>query len=256
MFYKYTIGFKTLLVKEVRRFMGFWPETLLLPIITNSLFFIIFGNLMGQRIGAMNGVSYINFIAPGLIMMSVITSSYANVAFSFFTSKFFRSIEDILIAPIPNWLILSSYIIGGIVRGLVVAAAVLATSLFFTRLMVHHLWLMFTAVILTSALFSLAGFLNGVYAKKFDDMGIVPTFILTPLTYLGGVFFSVHMLPPIWKTIALFNPILYCINLFRYSMLGVSDVNVGWTIVGLSALVAVLFIYALSLFNRGVGIKT
>lgn len=256
MFFKYSVGFRTLVVKEVRRFMGFWPETLLLPIITNSLFFIIFGHLMGQRIGQMDGVNYVQFIAPGLIMMSVITNSYANVAFSFFTSKFFRSIEDILISPIPNWLVLSGYIVGGIVRGLVVAVAVLLTSLFFTGLMVHHLLLMIVVVILTSALFSLAGFFNGLFAKKFDDMGIVPTFVLTPLTYLGGVFFSIQMLPSIWKTIALFNPILYCINLFRYSMLGVSDVNVLWTLIGLTGLVFALFMYALSLLNKGVGIKT
>lgn len=256
MYYKYLISFRTLIIKEVRRFMGFWLETLLLPIITNSLFFIVFGNLMGSRIGAMDGTSYVKFIAPGLIMMSVITSSYANVAFSFFTSKFFRSIEDILISPIPNWLVLTAYLMGGVIRGLVVALAVTLTALFFSGLSVHHLGLMIVVIILTSALFSLAGLINGVFAKKFDDMGIVPTFVLTPLTYLGGVFFSVQMLPPIWKTIALFNPILYCINLFRYSMLGISDVNVIWAFVGLTVLVALVFLYCLRLINKGVGIKT
>lgn len=256
MSYKYWIGFKTLLVKEIRRFLAFWPDTVIPPIVTTALYFLVFGHLMGQRIGKMDGVHYVEFIAPGLIMMSVITSSYANVAFSFFTSKFFRSIEEILIAPIPNWLVLLGFILGGVARGIMVAIIVTITALFFTHLTLKHPLLMIMVIILTSAFFSLAGFINGLMARKFDDIGIVPTFILTPLAYLGGVFFSIQLLPEVWQIISKFNPILYVINLFRFSTLGITDINVFWAFFLLCVMVSILFVLGLWLLKTGYKLKS
>jgi ABC-2 type transport system permease protein len=208
-------AFRTILTKEVLRFARIWLQTVLPPMITTALYFIIFGNLIGPRIGEMDGFVYMDFIVPGLIMMSVITNSYANVVSSFYGSKFQRHIEEMLVAPVPNYVILTGFIGGGVARGLTCGIAVTLVSLFFTSLSVHNLWVMFSMILLTAILFSLAGFINAVYAKSFDDISIIPTFILTPLTYLGGIFYSINMLPEFWQKVSLANPILYMINAFR-----------------------------------------
>lgn len=253
---KYYIGYRTIVDREVARFLRFWMESLLPSVLTTTLYLLIFGRLIGGRIGDMAGVSYIEYITPGLIMMSVINNSYAGVSFSFFAAKFFKHIENLLIAPLPNWLILLGYISGGMIRGVMNAILVTLTALFFTRLNIHHFYLMALSIVLTSVLFSLAGFINAILAKDFDDVGFVPTFILTPLTFLGGVFFSVQLFTGFWHTLSLFNPILYFINLFRYGMLGISDVNVGLAFSVLIVLTVALFATALIMLRRGVGIKT
>ncbi|MDH3527257.1 MAG: ABC transporter permease, partial [Gammaproteobacteria bacterium] len=220
-------AFRTILTKEVLRFARIWLQTVLPPMITTALYFIIFGNLIGPRIGEMDGFVYMDFIVPGLIMMSVITNSYANVVSSFYGSKFQRHIEEMLVAPVPNYVILTGFIGGGVARGLTCGIAVTLVSLFFTSLNVHNFWVMFSMILLTAILFSLAGFINAVYAKSFDDISIIPTFILTPLTYLGGIFYSINMLPEFWQKVSLANPILYMINAFRYGFLGISDIRLA-----------------------------
>jgi ABC-2 type transport system permease protein len=256
MYRVYYIGFKTLVRKEVRRFMGVWLQTILPAAVTTTLYFIIFGQLVGSKIGPINGISYIDYIAPGLIMMSVITNAYANVSSSFFTSKMFKSIEELLVSPLPNWLIVTAYMTGGIIRGAIVAIVVSIIAFIFTGFTIHHFPLMILGVLLGAMVFSLAGFINGIYAKKFDDIAIIPTFVLTPLTYLGGVFYSVHLLPEFWQRVSLANPILYFINLFRYAILGVSDVNIGFALSMLCVFCGALYIISLWLLHRGVGIKT
>lgn len=249
------IAFVTLLVKEVRRFTRIWPQTLLPPAITMSLYFVIFGNLIGSRIGDMEGHSYMEFIVPGLIMMSVITNSYANVVSSFFGMKFQRSIEELLVSPVPNWVILTGYVGGGVARGLAVGVIVTALSLGFTHLQVHHPGVVVITVLMTAILFSLGGFINAMYATKFDDIAIVPTFVLTPLTYLGGVFYSIALLPEFWQSVSLFNPILYMVNAFRYGILGVSDVSVGSALLVISGFTVALFVFSLHLLSSGRGIR-
>ncbi len=251
----YWHGLQTMVEKEVRRFMEFWIDTLLPPIITMALYLLVFGKFLQPQVAHMGGYSYEQYIVPGLIMMSVITGAYANVAFSFFTSKFFHSIDDLLVSPMPNWLILVGYMLGGIMRGLCVATLLTLTAAIFTHLQVQHFLLMVVAVVFSAAVFSLAGFVNGMYARSFDQIGLVPTFFLTPLAFLGGVFFSIRLLSPFWQKMSLFNPILYFINLFRYGMLGVTDVNIGVAIVLLCLLLLILFSVALFLLKRGVGIK-
>ncbi|HVV67796.1 MAG TPA: ABC transporter permease [Gammaproteobacteria bacterium] len=253
---QYYVGYRTVVIREIQRFFEFWLTTLVPSVLTTALYFLIFGRLIGGRIGLMGGVSYVEYITPGLIMMAVINNSYAGVSFSFFATKFFKHIENLLIAPLPNWLILSGYITGGIIRGVLNALLVTITALFFTRLPIHHFFLMVLSIILTSALFSLAGFVNAMLAKNFDDVGFVPTFVLTPLAYLGGVFFSVQLLTGFWHTIAFLNPILYFINLFRFGMLGITDVNVVFAFSVLVILTAILFVISMGLLNKGVGIKT
>lgn len=254
---RHYIGFKTIVFKEVFRFMRMWGQTLLPSAITMSLYFIIFGNLIGSQIHPIEGLSYMQYLAPGLIMMSVINNSYANVVGSFYGSRFGKNIEELLVSPLPNSLILLGYVVGGTLRGLFVGLIVTVLSLFFTHLHVYNIAVTITIVLLTAMLFSLAGFLNGIYARNFDDIAIVPTFILTPLTYLGGVFYSVHSLPVgIWKTISMFNPILYMVNAFRGGLLGVSDVPVNYALLMVCALVIILFTVCLHLLNRGVGIRT
>ncbi|MFT6492365.1 MAG: ABC-2 type transport system permease protein, partial [Porticoccus sp.] len=206
------VAFTTILVKEVRRFMRIWQQTLLPPAITIALYFVIFGKLIGPRIGEMSGFTYIEFVVPGLIMMSVITNAYGNVVSSFFGTKFQRSIEELLVSPVPNYIILLGYVIGGVVRGLAVGVIVTLLSLFFTDLQVSHLGVTVAIVFLTAVLFALAGFINAVFANSFDDISIIPTFVLTPLTYLGGVFYSISMLPPFWQAVSLANPVLYMVN--------------------------------------------
>ncbi|EXJ13055.1 MULTISPECIES: ABC transporter permease [Nitrincola] len=248
-------AFWTILTKEVRRFTRIWVQTLLPPAITMTLYFIIFGNLIGSRIGDMGGFAYMEYIAPGLIMMSVITNSYGNVVSSFFGTKFQRNIEELLVAPIPNWVILAGYVAGGAARGLAVGVIVTLLSLFFTNLSIHHFFITLSTVILTAIVFSLGGFINAVYANTFDDISIVPTFILTPLTYLGGVFYSIALLPGFWQTVSQFNPILYMVNSFRYGLLGVSDINIGFAFMMIIGFILVLAAFAMHLLNTGKGIR-
>ncbi|WP_299310718.1 ABC transporter permease [uncultured Halomonas sp.] len=250
------IALWTLVVKEVKRFTRIWPQTLLPPSITMTMYFIIFGSLIGSRIGEMDGFSYMDFIVPGLIMMSVITNSYSNVASSFFSNKFQRSIEEMMVSPMPNWVILSGFVLGGMARGLGVGLIVTIVSLFFTRISIAHPLLTIGVVVLTSALFSIGGFINALLANKFDDVSIVPTFILTPLTYLGGVFYSISLLPAFWQGASMLNPILYMVNVFRYGFLGVSDIPVGWALAAVVAFIAVLFSIALWMLERGKGIRS
>tara|TARA_R110000851_G_scaffold168679_2_gene314571 strand:+ start:356 stop:1129 length:774 start_codon:yes stop_codon:yes gene_type:complete len=250
------IALWTLVLKEIKRFTRIWPQTLLPPSITMAMYFIIFGNLIGSRIGDMDGFSYMDFIVPGLIMMSVITNSYSNVASSFFSNKFQRSIEEMMVSPMPNWVILAGFILGGMARGLGVGLIVTVVSLFFTRLTMEHPLLTVLVVVLTSALFSIGGFINALLANKFDDISIVPTFILTPLTYLGGVFYSISMLPDFWQGVSMLNPILYMVNVFRYGFLGVSDIPVGWALTAIFAFIIVLFVVASTMLERGKGIRS
>lgn len=245
------IAFMTILRKEVKRFTRIWVQTLLPPAITMILYFVIFGKLIGSRIGDMAGFIYIDFVAPGLIMMAVITNSYANVSSSFFSAKFQRSVEEILVSPTPNYIILLGFVMGGVVRGMAVGLIVTLMSLGFTELQVQHWFITLFIVLMTSILFSLAGFINAVYANTFDDISIVPTFILTPLTYFGGIFYSINLLPEFWQQVSVFNPILHMVNAFRYGMLGITDVHLGMAFAGLTLCVAALFAVALYLLKNG-----
>lgn len=245
------IAFCTLLRKEIKRFTRIWVQTLLPPAITMALYFVIFGKLIGSRIGDMGGFDYIQFVVPGLIMMSVLTNSYSNVTSSFFSAKFQRSIEEVLVSPTPNYIILLGYCLGGVTRGLAVGVAVTILALFFTQLPMHNWFVTVAIVVLTAMLFALAGFINAVYANTFDDISIVPTFVLTPLTYLGGVFFSIELLSEFWQGVAKLNPILYMVNAFRYGMLGVSDVDIRFAFAGLVICVVVLFAVGLHLLKSG-----
>ncbi|ALM51906.1 ABC transporter permease [Halomonas huangheensis] len=250
------IALWTLVVKEIKRFTRIWPQTLLPPSITMTMYFIIFGNLIGSRIGEMDGYSYMDFIVPGLIMMSVITNSYSNVASSFFSNKFQRSIEEMMVSPMPNWVILAGFVLGGMARGLGVGVIVTGVSLFFTRIDVAHPLLTLVVVVLTAALFALGGFINALLGKKFDDISIVPTFVLTPLTYLGGVFYSISLLPAFWQGASMLNPILYMVNVFRYGFLGVSDIPVGWALTAIMGFIVALFAVALWMLENGKGIRS
>lgn len=249
------IAFQTIVIKEIRRFMRIWVQTLLPPMITMALYFVIFGKLIGSRIGSMGGFDYIQFVVPGLIMMSVITNSYSNVVSSFFGSKFQHSIEELLVSPVPNWIILTGYITGGVARGLCTGLIVTLLSLFFTHLHLEHIGITLLVVLLTSTLFSLAGFINAVHAKSFDDISIIPTFVLTPLTYLGGVFYSIHLLPPLWQYISQANPILYMVNAFRFGILGISDVHIGFSLSMILFFIVSATGYAMHLLNTGKGMR-
>jgi len=250
------IAFRTILAKEIRRYLRIWIQTIVPPMITTALYFIIFGQLIGSQIGPIAGYSYMDYIVPGLILMAVITNAYGNVVSSFYGAKFSHYVEELLIAPIPNSLILLGYVAGGVARGLTVGLAVTLVAMFFTSLQLHNLAVVLAVVVLTSVVFSLGGFINAIYAKSFDDISIIPTFVLTPLTYLGGIFYSIDMLPPFWREVSLLNPILYMINAFRYGLLGISDIALG-TAFGVTALfIIVLFAYALFLLQRGVGLKS
>ncbi len=249
------IALRTIVFREINRFMRIWPQTLLPPAITMALYFIIFGKLIGSRIGDMGGFDYIQYIVPGLIMMSVITNSYSNVVSSFFGAKFHRSIEELLISPVSPHTILLGFITGGILRGLAVGFIVSILSLFFTKLDVHHIGITLLVIILTAGVFSLAGFINAVYARNFDDISIVPTFVLTPLTYLGGVFYSIDLLPKFWQDVSLINPILHMVNAFRYGILGVSDINIYIAISFLIVATIVLYSASLYLLKTGKGLR-
>lgn len=249
------IGFKTLLRKEVIRVVRIWIQTIVPPAITMTLYFIIFGNLIGRRIGTMDGFDYMQYIAPGLIMMSVITSSYGNVVSSFFGAKFGKHVEEMVVSPLSNATIIIGHVAGGITRGLFVGIMVTIIALGFTDLSIAHPLITFSMVILTSIVFSLLGFVNAVFANKFDDIAIIPTFVLTPLTYLGGVFYSISLLPEFWQAVSLGNPILYMVNAFRYGILGVSDISIGFAYMIVTVFVVGLFSLNLVLLNRGVGIR-
>ncbi|WP_144953850.1 ABC transporter permease [Pseudomonas oryzihabitans] len=249
------VALRTIVHREVRRFTRIWAQTLLPPAITMVLYFVIFGNLIGNRIGGMGGFTYMQYIVPGLIMMSVITNAYSNVVSSFFSSKFQRSVEELLVSPVSPHVILIGYAMGGILRGLAVAAIVSVLSLFFTHMQVHHLGIMLLVIILTAAIFALGGFINAVYARNFDDISIVPTFVLTPLTYLGGVFYSIDLLPAFWQKVSLVNPILHMVNAFRYGILGVSDIRIGVAIAFMLVAVVVLYLVSIRLLVSGRGMR-
>jgi ABC-2 type transport system permease protein len=250
------IALMTIVRKEIRRFMRIWVQTLIPPAITMALYFVIFGNLIGSRIGVMGGFDYMSYIMPGLIMMSVITNSYANVVSSFFSAKFQHQIEELLVSPTPNWVILVGYLVGGMGRGLMVGLMVTLLSLFFTKLHIAHLGITLAIILLTSLLFSLGGFINGIFARSFDDISIIPTFVLTPLTYLGGVFYSIQLLPEFWQKVSMANPILYMVNSFRYGILGVSDIDVSVAFAVIALFIVALFCFALYLLKNSKGLRT
>ena len=250
------IAFKTIVIKEILRFARIWIQTVLPAMITTALYFIIFGNLIGSQIGDMEGFSYVEYIVPGLILMSVITNSYGNVVSSFYSAKFQRNVEEMLVSPTPNYVILSGFICGGVVRGIVVGIAVTLVSLIFTDLHIYNFFVFASVLVLTATLFSLGGFINAIFANSFDDISIVPTFVLTPLTYLGGIFYTISMLSPFWQNLSLVNPILYMVNAFRYGMLGVSDIELMYSYAIILIFIASLFAYSLYLLNRGYGIRT
>ena len=250
------VALQTIIYREVRRFTRIWPQTLLPPAITMVLYFVIFGNLIGKQIGGMGGFSYMEYIVPGLIMMSVITNSYGNVVSSFFGAKFQRSIEELMVSPLSPHTILVGYVAGGVLRGLMVGVIVTVLSLFFTDLQVHHLGLTVLVVLLTATIFSMLGFVNAVFARNFDDISIVPTFVLTPLTYLGGVFYSISLLPPFWQTVSLANPVLHMVNAFRYGILGVSDISIGVAVAFMLVATVVLYFACVTLLVSGRGMRS
>ncbi len=235
--------------------MRIWLQTVVPAAVTMGLYFIIFGNLIGSQLDDVAGFSYMDYIVPGIILLAIINNAYANVVSSFYMSKFAHFIEEMLVSPMPNYLILVGYIAGGVARGLVVGAVVTLVALFFTPLQVYNAWILIAVVMLTAILFSLGGFINAIYAKTFDDISIIPTFVLTPLTYLGGIFYSIEMLPEFWQKVSLLNPILYMINAMRYGMLGVSDIEIGKAFAIILLFVVGLFSFALYLLNRGVDIR-
>lgn len=249
------IGFKTIVIREYGRIIRIWGQTIVPSAVTATLYFVIFGSLIGRRVGAMGGFDYMEYIAPGLIMMAVITNSYANVVSSFFGAKFGKHIEEMLVSPLPSWVIVSGYVAGGVVRGLLVGVGVTIVSLLFTHLHVQHPIIVAAAVLLTSITFSLGGFLNALYAKNFDQVNWIPTFVLTPLTYFGGVFYSVTLLPSWAQKLSYVNPVLHMVNAFRFGFLGVSDVDIRVAFSLMITAAVVLFLTAVMLMNRGSGIR-
>ena len=246
----------TIVRREVARILRIWGQTLVPPAITMTLYFLIFGGLIGSRVGTMDGIKYMDFIVPGLVMMSIIQNSYGNISSSFFGAKFGRHIEELLVSPMPSWVILGGYVAGAVLRGLMVGAIVLVIAMFFTHVRMPHPFVTLTTVLLGATIFSLAGFVNAAYAKKFDDIAIVPTFILTPLTYLGGVFYSVKLLPPWAEALTHANPIFYMVNAFRYGLLGTSDVPVWIAYTLMLAFAIGLGTLGLWLLKRGVGLRS
>jgi ABC-2 type transport system permease protein len=249
------IGFKTIVIREYGRIIRIWGQTIVPSTVTATLYFVIFGSLIGRRVGSMGGFDYMQYIAPGLIMMSVITNSYANVVSSFFGAKFGKHLEEMLVSPLPSWIIVAGYATGGLLRGLLVGGAVTAVSLAFAHLHVHHILIIMAAVLLTSLTFALGGFLNALFAKNFDQVNFIPVFVLTPLTYFGGVFYSVSLLPGWALKLSYINPILYMVNAFRYGFLGVSDVNVGVAFTLMIAAALTMFTVAVIMMDRGTGTR-
>lgn len=248
-------AFRTLLTREFLRFIRIWLQTVVPAAVTTGLYFVIFGNLIGSQLRPIDGVSYMEYIVPGIILMSIITNAYANVVSSFYMSKFVHFVEEMLVSPMPNYLILIGYVAGGVARGLVVGLVVTVVAMFFTPLGVYNAAILIAVVLLTAVLFSLGGFINAIYAKSFDDISIIPTFVLTPLIYLGGIFYSIDMLPSFWQKVSLANPILYMINAMRYGMLGVSDIDVTIALSMIVLFVVLLFFFSLILLQRGVGLR-
>jgi ABC-2 type transport system permease protein len=249
------VGFKTIIIREFSRIVRIWGQTIVPPAVTATLYFIIFGSLIGRRVGQVGGYDYMQFIAPGLIMMTVITNSYGNVVSSFFGAKFGKHLEELLVSPLPNWLIVAGYMSGGIMRGLLVGSVVTIVSLFFTRLALTHVFAIISAVLLTSMVFALGGFINAVFAKNFDQISWFPTFVLQPLTYLGGVFYSIMMLPGWAQIVSHVNPILYMVSAFRYGFLGTTDVDLRLAYGIMVTAAAGMFTLAVALLNRGTGIR-
>lgn len=254
--HQFWVAFKSLISKEVNRFARIWVQTLVPPAITMTLYFIIFGSLIGSRIGEMGGFTYMEYIVPGLIMMSVITNSYSNVASSFFSAKLQHNIEELLVAPVPSYIIIAGYVGGGVLRGLAVGFIVSVVSLLFVDLNIAHLGVLIATVVMTSIVFALGGLINAVYAKTFDDISIIPTFVLTPMTYLGGVFYSLSLLPEFWQGVSKLNPIVYMVNAFRYGFLGVSDVGIGTSFAVLGLFITALYGFVYYLISRGIGLRS
>ena len=252
---QFWIAYLTITRKEIKRFTRIWVQTIIPPVIMVALYFIIFGNLIGQRIGEMEGMSYIDFIMPGLVMMSIITNSYANVVSSFYGAKYSRHIEEMQVAPVPNLVILLGFVTGGVARGLSVGIAVTLVSLLFTDFSMHNPLVVLLVALLTSSLFAMAGLINAIFANSFDDISVVPTFVLTPLTYLGGIFYSIKLLPEIWQQVSLGNPILYMVNSFRYGFRGASDIDLSTALLVILSFNALLFVVSLVLLERGIGTR-
>jgi len=250
------IALQSIITKEITRYFRIWIQTLLPPAITMSLYFVIFGKLIGSRVGMMEGVSYMEYITPGIIMMSVITNSYSNVASSFYSAKFQRNIEELLVAPVPTLFILLGYVFGGVSRGLITGVIVTLVATQFVDLQIHNYAIVFFVIFLTSMMFATAGLVNAVFAKSFDDISIIPTFVLTPLTYLGGVFYSIKMLPDFWQNISLANPVLYMVNGFRYGFIGFSDIPIEHALILISVFILALFSVAYYLLVKGIGIRS
>ncbi len=249
------VAFNTILYKEIRRFTRIWVQTLVPPVITMTLYFVIFGQLIGSRIGEMSGFSYMQFIVPGLIMMSSLTNSFANVASSFYSTKFARNVEELLISPTSPHIIILGYVAGGMARGVCVGVLVTIISLLFVSFQIQSWWIIALTLLMTTAAFSLGGLINAVFARSFDDISIIPTFVLTPLTYLGGVFYSISLLPEFWQEVSKLNPIVYMINGFRYGFLGISDVDLVYTFGVLTVFITGLYLIAYYLISRGVGLR-
>lgn len=252
----YWIGYQTILIKEITRILRIWAQTLLPPVITMSLYFVIFGAIIGRRVGEMGGMPYMDFIVPGLIMLSVITNSYGNITSSFFGAKFGKHIEELLVSPLPPWIILAGYISGAVFRAVAVGLLVWLVAGFFSGFHMHNVLVTVSILLMTAVVFALGGFINAIYANKFDDISIIPTFVLQPMTYLGGVFFSVGLLPGLAQQIALANPIVYMVNAFRYGLLGVTDVPLWIAFAMILAFGVVLFAIALHLLTRGIGLRS
>lgn len=250
------VAFTTILYKEIKRFLRIWPQTILPPAVTTSLYFLIFGTLIGNRIGPINDMAYMDFIVPGVVLMSVITSSYSNVVSSFFSTKFQRNIEELIVSPVPNWVIIAGYCGGGVVRSAIVGSVILLIANLFTQITIHNWGITVSVFLLTAFTFSLAGFINATFAKTFDDIAIIPNFVLTPLSYLGGVFYSIQMLPELWQKVSLVNPIFYMINAFRYGVMGTADIDIRITLAMLVTLVMVLLCFSLWLLHKGIGIRS
>ena len=249
-------AFYTMMRKEVVRIFRIWSQTLLPPVITTSLYFAIFGGFIGSQVDAIEGFSYMQFIMPGLVMMTVITSAYAHVSSAFFSAKFMKSIEELLVSPMPHWLIVLGFVTAGVVRSFLVSVLVIIVALLFTHITIANMFIILTAGVLTAVLFSLAGLLNGIFAKGFDGITIIPNFVLTPLTYLGGIFYSIELLPEPFRTLSLGNPILYMVNAFRHGFLGISDVSL-WVSFGITGLVTlILLILTLWSFSKGAGLRS
>ncbi len=250
------VAYKTIVIKEILRFSRIWVQTIFPPIITTSLYLLIFGGLMGERIGPMQGVDYLHCIIPGIILMTVIQNAYANTVSSFFLAKFNHSIEELLISPVSYWIILLGYVSGGVARGFSVGLGVFIAVSFFVDLSIHSIGIVLITFLLTAVLFSLAGFINAVFAQSFDDISIVPTFILMPMTYLGGMFYSIEILPEFWQMLSKFNPIYYMVDSFRMGFLGSSTTDFVTSMMVLTSMIILLAIVAFYLLKRGVNIKT